>query len=54
MGGASLPLQAASRVVSRLINPGGRPSDRKLREAVSGKVVLVTGASYGIGESAAR
>ena len=50
---APLPLRAASQVASRLVNPGGRPSEKALREAVGGKVVLVTGASHGIGRAAA-
>jgi NAD(P)-dependent dehydrogenase (short-subunit alcohol dehydrogenase family) len=50
----SPPLRAASHVASRLLNPGGHPSEKVLREAVDGKVVLVTGASYGIGEATAR
>jgi len=37
-----------------VLNPGGHPSEKALREAVEGKVVLVTGASYGIGEATAR
>ena len=49
-----LPLRVASQVASRFINPGGHPSEKALREAVDGKVVLVTGASYGIGKSTAR
>ena len=49
-----LPLDIATKVASRLINPSGRPSERKLRDAVEDKVILVTGASYGIGEAAAR
>jgi NAD(P)-dependent dehydrogenase (short-subunit alcohol dehydrogenase family) len=43
----------AQRIVSRVVNPGGAPSDAKLRDAVAGKVVLVTGASHGIGRRAA-
>lgn len=49
-----LPLRAASRAFSRVVNPGGKPSERKLREAVEDRVVLVTGASYGIGEATGR
>lgn len=48
------PLRAASHVASRLLNPGGHPSGKALRDAVEGKVVLVTGASYGIGEATSR
>src|SRR6187200_384052 len=53
-GRTPLALRLAARAVSRVIDPHGRPSERRLREAVEGKVVLVTGASYGIGEAAAR
>ena len=42
------------QLVSRLVNPGGGPDARRLRAAVAGKVVLVTGASFGIGEASAR
>jgi NAD(P)-dependent dehydrogenase (short-subunit alcohol dehydrogenase family) len=49
-----LPLRAASNMASRVLNPGGHPSEKALREAVDGKVVLLTGASYGIGEATAR
>jgi len=49
-----LALRAASQVASRFLNPGGQPSKKALRDAVGGKVVLVTGASYGIGEATAR
>lgn len=43
----------ARRLASRLVNPGGRPSDERLRAAVAGRVVLVTGASHGIGRATA-
>jgi len=43
----------ARRVASRVVNPGGRPSAQRLRRAVEGKVVLVTGASHGIGRATA-
>jgi NAD(P)-dependent dehydrogenase (short-subunit alcohol dehydrogenase family) len=46
-------VRLARRVASRIVNPGGRPSDARLREAVVGKVVLVTGASHGIGRATA-
>jgi len=49
-----LPLRTASHVASRFLNPGGHPGKKALHEAVDGKVVLVTGASYGIGEATAR
>jgi len=35
------------------MNPGGDPGEERLREAVEGKAVLITGASYGIGEATA-
>lgn len=41
------------RVASRAVNPGGRPSAAQLHDAVAGKVVLVTGASHGIGRHTA-
>jgi NAD(P)-dependent dehydrogenase (short-subunit alcohol dehydrogenase family) len=41
----------ARRIASRVVNPGGRPNDATLRAAVAGKVVLVTGASHGIGRA---
>jgi NAD(P)-dependent dehydrogenase (short-subunit alcohol dehydrogenase family) len=53
-GALFLPLHIASRALGWVVNPHGRVSDDELREAVSGKVVLVTGASYGIGEATAR
>jgi len=43
----------ARRLASRIVNPGGRPSEAALRAAVAGKVVLVTGASHGIGRATA-
>jgi NAD(P)-dependent dehydrogenase (short-subunit alcohol dehydrogenase family) len=46
-------LGLARRVASRVVNPGGRPSAERLRAAVEGKVVLVTGASHGIGRATA-
>jgi NAD(P)-dependent dehydrogenase (short-subunit alcohol dehydrogenase family) len=49
-----LPLRAASAVASRVLNPGGHPSEKALRDAIDGKVALVTGASYGIGEATAH
>ena len=35
--------------LSRLVNPGGAPTEAVLRRAIAGKTVLVTGASFGIG-----
>ena len=42
------------RAIDRLANPARVSDPDKLRSAVSGKTVLVTGASYGIGEATAR
>lgn len=41
-------------VIDRLANPARTADPDKLRSAVSGQTVLVTGASYGIGAAAAR
>jgi NAD(P)-dependent dehydrogenase (short-subunit alcohol dehydrogenase family) len=41
-------------LISRLVNPGGAPTDAALRRAIAGKTVLVTGASFGIGEACAQ
>ncbi|MGW4533247.1 SDR family NAD(P)-dependent oxidoreductase [Nocardia sp. NPDC004340] len=47
-------VRAARMTLDRAVNPP-RSSDRKaLRRAVSGKTVLVTGASFGLGEAVAR
>ncbi|MGB9227846.1 MAG: SDR family NAD(P)-dependent oxidoreductase [Mycobacterium sp.] len=43
-----------NEAVSRLANPARVSDPDKLRRVVSGKKALVTGASYGIGEAAAR
>jgi NAD(P)-dependent dehydrogenase (short-subunit alcohol dehydrogenase family) len=45
------PLAAAT---DRLANPARISDPEKLRGAVAGKTVMVTGASYGIGEATAR
>jgi NAD(P)-dependent dehydrogenase (short-subunit alcohol dehydrogenase family) len=45
---------AVTRALSRLVDPRGGPSPAALRAAVAGQIVLVTGASYGIGEASAR
>jgi NAD(P)-dependent dehydrogenase (short-subunit alcohol dehydrogenase family) len=44
----------AGRAGSRFVNPRGRSSDEDVRAAVDGKVVLVTGASHGIGRASAE
>jgi NAD(P)-dependent dehydrogenase (short-subunit alcohol dehydrogenase family) len=46
--------EALEAVIDRVANPGQVSDPDKLRNAVSGKTVLVTGASYGIGEATAR
>ncbi|MFF3568918.1 SDR family NAD(P)-dependent oxidoreductase [Nocardia jiangxiensis] len=43
----------AERLATRLLYPTSRPRNDALRQAVSGRVVLVTGASHGIGKEAA-
>lgn len=49
------PLRTAgSRVLDRLANPSRLNNGRGLRRAVSGKTVLVTGASFGLGAATAR
>src|SRR4051794_11828549 len=40
--------------LDRFVNPPRESDPERLRAAVSGKTVLVTGASYGIGEATAR
>lgn len=45
---------AGWQVLVALANGRARISDRRLAAAVGGKTVLVTGASYGIGEATAR
>ncbi|MBF6327961.1 SDR family NAD(P)-dependent oxidoreductase [Nocardia transvalensis] len=41
-------------MATRLLYPTARPREKALREAVSGRVVLVTGASHGIGKATVR
>jgi len=41
-------------LLSRLVNPHGAPTKPVLRQAIAGKTVLVTGASFGIGEACAH
>jgi acyl-CoA synthetase (AMP-forming)/AMP-acid ligase II/NAD(P)-dependent dehydrogenase (short-subunit alcohol dehydrogenase family) len=43
-----------TRALHRLANPTGLQDDAALRAAVDGKVVLITGASFGLGEATAR
>lgn len=47
-------MNIAAKAVDRLANPARVADLDKLRNAVSGKTVLVTGASYGVGEATAR
>ena len=46
--------QALNRVTDHVANPARVSDPDKLRRTVAGKTVLVTGASYGIGEATAR
>lgn len=46
--------RALNAATDHLANPGRVSDPDKLRGAVSGKTVVVTGASYGIGEATAR
>lgn len=51
----SSPFQrAGSRVVDRIVNSSRPTDDEALRRAVSGKTVLITGASFGLGEATAH
>jgi NAD(P)-dependent dehydrogenase (short-subunit alcohol dehydrogenase family) len=47
-------MSLASKVVNTLVSPPRVADQGRLRSAVSGKCVLVTGASYGLGEATAR
>jgi NAD(P)-dependent dehydrogenase (short-subunit alcohol dehydrogenase family) len=47
-------LPSARRATNRLVNPLGVSDLSRLRAAVAGRVALVTGASYGLGEAVAR
>jgi NAD(P)-dependent dehydrogenase (short-subunit alcohol dehydrogenase family) len=46
--------RAFQAVTDRLANPARVSDPERLRRAVSGKTVVITGASYGIGEASAR
>ncbi|MFG1935278.1 SDR family NAD(P)-dependent oxidoreductase [Mycobacterium sp. NPDC048908] len=46
-------MNVATKVVDRLVNPPRMSDVGRLRDAVSGKTVLVTGASYGLGNATA-
>jgi NAD(P)-dependent dehydrogenase (short-subunit alcohol dehydrogenase family) len=47
-------MNVAAKAIDLLANPARVANLDKLRTAVSGKTVLVTGASYGVGEATAR
>jgi NAD(P)-dependent dehydrogenase (short-subunit alcohol dehydrogenase family) len=47
-------VNVVAEAIDRLANPARTSDPDKLRSAVSGRTVLVTGASYGIGEATAR
>ncbi|BBY06451.1 SDR family NAD(P)-dependent oxidoreductase [Mycobacterium noviomagense] len=47
-------MNVGAKVIDKLVNPARVSDPDKLRRAVSGKTVLVTGASYGVGEATAR
>ena len=47
-------MSVVSRLVDILANPPRVSDPDRLRSAVSDKTVLVTGASYGLGEATAR
>jgi NAD(P)-dependent dehydrogenase (short-subunit alcohol dehydrogenase family) len=47
-------MSSAGKVVDALVSPPRVSDQGRLRRAVSGKTVLVTGASYGLGEATAR
>lgn len=46
--------QALDKVLNTVANPARVADPDRLRGAVGGRTVLVTGASYGIGEATAR
>jgi NAD(P)-dependent dehydrogenase (short-subunit alcohol dehydrogenase family) len=50
----AVKVNVVAEAIDRLANPARISDPDRLRSAVSGKTVLVTGASYGIGEATAR
>src|SRR5205807_9211601 len=46
-------MNVATKAIDRLVNPPRISDPDRLRAAVTGKTVLVTGASYGLGEATA-
>ena len=47
-------MNVAAKAIDLLANPARVSNLDKLRSAISGKTVLVTGASFGVGEATAR
>jgi NAD(P)-dependent dehydrogenase (short-subunit alcohol dehydrogenase family) len=47
-------MNMAAKAINKITNPRGVADLDRLRAAVAGKTVLVTGASYGVGEATAR
>jgi NAD(P)-dependent dehydrogenase (short-subunit alcohol dehydrogenase family) len=47
-------MNLAAKVIDKVVNPPRVSDPERLRAAVSGKTVLVTGASYGLGEATTR
>ncbi|HYB36324.1 MAG TPA: SDR family NAD(P)-dependent oxidoreductase [Mycobacterium sp.] len=47
-------MNLVAKAVGRVVSPPWVSNPDRLRAAVSGKIVLVTGASYGLGEATAR
>src|SRR3954466_3474116 len=52
--GKSVVVSLAAKALDKVVNPSHRSQPDRLRDAVSGRTVLVTGASFGIGEATAR
>src|SRR5438132_13717208 len=46
-------MNVATKAIDRLVNPPRNSDPDRLRAAVAGKTVLVTGASYGLGNATA-
>ena len=52
--GKSLLVSLVAKALDKVVNPSHGSQPDRLRDAVSGATVLVTGASFGIGEATAR
>jgi NAD(P)-dependent dehydrogenase (short-subunit alcohol dehydrogenase family) len=50
-GGSGTRRTLRMRILSWITNPGRFPGEKALRREVSGKTILITGASFGIGEA---